>query len=142
MKRKRYSSLIFFLIGIIIVLTWFYLDIKESQYLVSKFAKEYPVIRIEEHIYGRITGIYRHDPKRFRIMSFSHDITIDDTLKRGLIVDNELYSDKSLHDILAIGDLVQKHSDSTTISLFRIQGADTLEFRFPLLNEKLHPLKK
>lgn len=142
MKIKRYSSLIFFLIGFVIVLTWFCLDIKESQDLVSKFAKEYPIIRIDEQIYGRITEIYRHDPKRFRIMSFSHDITINDTLKRGLVVDNEVYSDRSLHDILAIGDVVQKQRDSTTITIYRIQGTDTIEFRFPLLNEKLHPLKK
>jgi len=142
MIKKRYSSFIFFLISISIALIWFYLDIKKSQDLILKFALEYPVIKIEEHINGQVTSIYQHDPKEFRIMSYNRDITINDTLKRRLNVDNELYTGSSLGEILSVGDSLHKQADSTSIAVFKIRGADTLKYRFPLLNEKLHPLKK
>lgn len=142
MRRKRYKTLIFFLIGFVISVTWFILEIRKGQDIISKFAQEYPIIRTEERINGLVTDIYQHDSKQFRIMSISHDITINDTLKRRLNVDNEVYSGRSLHDVLAIGDILHKHIDSTTITIYKMQGADTLKFRFPLLNEKFHPLKK
>jgi hypothetical protein len=142
MIKKRYSSLIFFLISISIALIWFCLDIKKSQDLILKFAIEYPVIKIEEHIKGQVTSIYQHDPKEFRIMSYNRDITINDTLKRRLNVDNELYTGRSLGEILSVGDSLNKQADSTTITIYKIREADTLKYRFPLLNEKLHPLKK
>lgn len=140
--KKRFTSLIFFLIGFTIVVTWFYYNVKESQELAAKFAKEYPVIKIEEHIKGQVTSIYQHDPKEFRIMSYNRDITINDTLKRRLNVDNELYTGRSLGEILSVGDSLNKQADSTTITIYKIWEADTLKYRFPLLNEKLHPLKK
>ena len=81
------------------------------------------------------------DPKQFRINTNSLEITINDTLKRRLNVDNEIFTGKRLHDVLVVGDVLLKQNDSTTISLYRIRGTDTLVYRFPLLNEKLHPLK-
>jgi hypothetical protein len=141
MKRKTLINLLFFTMGLCILALWFYYEISKKERIHSKLAIEYPLIEIEEHINGRITGIHMLDPKLFRINTNSLRVTINDTLKRRLIVDNEIYTDKRLHDILVMGDVVLKQIDSTTISLYRIRGTDTLEFRFPILNEKLHPLK-
>jgi hypothetical protein len=141
MKKKTSIKMIIFAVWICIVASWFYYEVNKKQKIASKFAIEYPIVEIDEQIFGRITAIYWHDPKLFRIISNSHDVTIDDTLKRRLNVDNEIFTGKRLHDVLMVGDLLQKQKDSTTISLYKIQGTDTLELRFPLLNEKLHPLK-
>jgi hypothetical protein len=141
MKRKTLHNLLFYVVGISILASWFYYEINKKQRIVAKLAIEYPLITIDEEIFGQITGIYKIDPKLFRINTNSREITIDHKLKRRLNVDNELFTGKNLHDVLVIGDVVLKYSDSTSVSLFRIKGADTLEFRFPLLNEKLHPLK-
>jgi len=134
--------LLFFVVGISILAFWFYYEINKKERILSKLAIEFPLITLDEHIFGRITGTYQLDPKLFRINTNSLRVTIKDTVKRRLNVDNEIFTGKRLHDVLVIGDVVLKHSDSTKISLFKIKGADTLEFRFPLLNEKLHPLKK
>jgi hypothetical protein len=129
------------LIGICILALIAYFKIRKQDNIYYRLELEFPLITLEERIFGRITGTYELDPKLFRINTNSLRVTLNDTLKRRLNVDNELSTGKSLHAVLVIGDVVLKQSDSTTISLFRIKGADTLEFRFPLLNEKLHPLK-
>jgi len=141
MKIKT-LNLIFFAVWICILASWFYYEINKRQKIVSRLAIEYPLIEIDEYIYGRVTRVYPHDPNLFRINTNSHDITINNTMKRRLNVDNEIYTGKRLHDVLVVGDVLLKKNDSTTISLYKIRGTDTLEFRFPLLNEKLHPLKK
>jgi len=128
-------------VGICILASWFYYEITKKEKILSKLAIEYPLIKIEESISGHVTGIYMIDPKQFRINTNSLEITINDTLKRRLNVDNEIFTGKRLHDVLVVGDVLLKQNDSTTISLYRIRGTDTLVYRFPLLNEKLHPLK-
>jgi hypothetical protein len=141
MKEKT-LNIIFIAVWICILASWFYYEVNKRHKIVSRLAIEYPLIEIDEYIYGRVTRVYPHDPNLFRINTNSHDITINNTMKRRLNVDDEIFTGKRLHDVLAIGDKVLKQSDSTTISIFKIQGFDTLEYRFPLLNEKLHPLKK
>lgn len=141
MKEKT-LNIIFFVVGICILVSWFYYEIIKRQKIASQLAIEYPLIKIDEYLYGRVTKIYRHDPNLFRINTNSHDVTINNTMKRRLNVDDEIFTGKRLHDVLLVGDVLLKQNDSTTISLYRIRGTDTLEFRFPLLNEKLHPLKK
>ena len=142
MKKKASINIIVFTVGFCILVSWFYYEITKKKKILSKLSIEYPLIKAEESISGQITGMYMIDPRQFRINTNSLEITINDTLKRRLNVDNEIFTGKRLHDVLAIGDIVLKHGDSATATIFKIHGTDTLEFRFPLLNEKLHPLKK
>jgi hypothetical protein len=139
MKIKT-LNVVFFAVWICILASWFYFEINKRQKIVSRLAIEYPLIEIDEYIYGSVTRVYPNAPNLFRINTNSHDITISNTMKRRLNVDNEIYTGKRLHDVLVVGDVLLKKNDSTTISLYKIRGTDTLEFRFPLLNEKLHPL--
>ncbi len=142
MKSKPKITILFLAIWIPVIAFWFFYDIYRKDKILERLAIEYPLIKINEQIFGRITSIYNLDAEDFRINTNSLEITLNDTLKRRLNVDNEIFTRQRLHDVLLVGDVLLKQSDSATISLFRIRGTDTLEFRFPLLNEKLHPLKK
>jgi multidrug resistance efflux pump len=142
MKTKTKYTILFFAIWIPAIAFWFFYEIKRKDKIIANLAIEYPLIEITEQITGQVTSIYYLDDNDFRINTNSLEITINDTLKRRLNVDNEIYTGKRLHDVLTIGDSLHKQADSTTIAVFKIRGADTLKYRFPLLNEKLHPLKK
>ncbi|MFU8845129.1 MAG: hypothetical protein ACNA7V_15105 [Bacteroidales bacterium] len=142
MDKDAKTKLRVLLIGICILALIAYFNIRKKDKIIERLNMEYPLITIDEEIFGQITGVYHIDPKLFRINTNSLEIAINHKIKRRLNVDNEIFTGKRLHDVLAIGDIVLKHGDSATASIFKIHGTDTLEFRFPLLNEKLHPLKK
>lgn len=142
MKRKTKFNVLFFAIWILSIAIWSIYDISRKDNILASLAIEYPLIEITEQISGQVTSIYNLDDNDFRINTNSIRIEINDTLKRRLNVDNEFFTGKRLHDVLTIGDILHKHIDSTTITIYKMRGADTLEFRFPLLNEKFHPLKK
>lgn len=48
---------------------------------------------------------------------------------------------KKLHEIVRVGVWIKKEANSTTLSVYKLNDSDTTEFIFPLLNEKLHPIK-
>jgi len=141
MKKENVIKFTAAVIFISIIFVGSYLFNRKTEMIWSKLETEYPLIEKHEHFNNKITGIYHLDPKRFRIHTNSWMITMDDSIKRDLIVGNELRTDKRLREVLKIGDYLYKLPDSTSVSLFRIRGNDTLEFNFPLHGKNLRPLQ-
>jgi hypothetical protein len=141
MRKETVLKLVAVSIFVSVMFLGNYIYIRKTGTIWSKLETEYPIIEKHEHFNNRITGIYKLDPKRFRINPNSWMITLDDSIKRDLVVDDEMLTGKRLHEILKIGDYLHKLPDSTSVTLYRIRGTDTLNFYFPLLNNKLHPLQ-
>jgi hypothetical protein len=141
MRKETVLKLVAVSIFVSVMFLGNYIYIRKTGTIWSKLETEYPIIEKHEHFNNRITGIYKLDPKLFRINPNSRMITLNDSIKRRLLVDDEIDSGKQLHEILKIGDYLHKLPDSTSVTLYRIRGTDTLNFYFPLLNNKLHPLQ-
>jgi hypothetical protein len=142
MKKETVFKLVVAFIFMSVLFLHSYMFNRKTEMIWSKLEAEYPLIEKQEHFNNsKITGIYKLDKKRFRIHTNSWMITLNDSIKRDLIVGNELRTDKRLHEILKIGDYLHKLPDSTAVTIFRIKGTDTLEFHFPLHGKNLRPLQ-
>ncbi len=143
---KRFSpgvlnKLLILTIGLTIVIVYAYFDIKKRTIINSNLTSEYPLILKKDSINGEITEINYRDPKLFRTSANILEATINYTLKKRINVSNEQTTGKKLNEIVRVGVWVKKEANSTTISVYKRNASDTKEFIFPLLNEKLHPIK-
>ncbi|NOU45780.1 MAG: hypothetical protein HOO86_01815 [Bacteroidales bacterium] len=129
------------IIGISIMAIYTYFDIKNKDSISDALKIKYPPVDIHEHFGGEITDNYKRDLKLFRNDPNRVEVTINDSLEKGISVEDEMTTGHHLDDLLEIGDFILKEKGSTVLLLFKIQGKDTLQYSFHLTNEKGYPLK-
>jgi hypothetical protein len=140
-KNDILSKVAFLIIGISIFAIYAYFDIKNKHEIIEAKNIEYPPIGINDFLVGEITDNYIPDPKLFRNHVNMAKVTLNESLKKGISVEDEMTTGHHLDDLLEVGDFILKEKGSVVLLLFKIQGQDTLQYSFHLTNKKGYPLK-
>lgn len=140
-KKDFLPKAAIFIIGISILAIYAYFDIKNKDSISDALKIKYPPVDIHEHLGGKITDNYKRDLKLFRNDPNRVEVTINDSLKKGISVEDEMTTGYYLDDLLEVGDLILKENGSVILLLYKILGQDTLQYSFHLTDEKGYPLK-
>jgi hypothetical protein len=122
-----------FLIATILIF-WWHVNHREretKEIFLNTFKIWTPVLK-GDSVKGRVTSISNFpSDANFRTSGSSILVTVNDSLKRAIMVDNTL--DVLLEDVVAEGTLIEKTKDQDTIVII-VPGADTATYRYKLAN--------
>lgn len=142
MTNENKIGVIILVIALSTMATYFFIDTSQTDRIIEKTKIEYPLIEAEDSLFSKVENIYSLDRSRFRNHPHQALLTLSTTGKKWLCVGYELKTEETLDNLLSVGDILQKDSQSGFINLLKIQKTDTLFYRFQLSDHSGYPIEQ